>query len=110
MFYKFNKNAKTDSPKGLRAYKVYQHFSNGGKFSDLDNVDKGLFSELWHYETYCHGVIRQMGWLFDFREFFKKYLVKLKYYGWREVYAPNKTAIKYNAVVPSRILRIVEID
>lgn len=109
MFYKFSKTA-IEKPDGLSGYTVYNHFANGGKYSQLSEKEKRLFSELWHYDAYNHGIIKQMGWCFDFRSFFKKYLVKLKHYGWREQYAPNKTFIRQNAVTPSHVLRIIEID
>ena len=68
------------------------------------------FCELRHYEAYRHGIYKEMGWAFNFVPLFNKYLVKLKYEGWVEICAPNKTFIRRHAVNPSYILRIIKID
>lgn len=104
MYYKFSSTA-TENPDGLSAYGLYKRVEAGEELKG----EQPLFSELWHSEAYRNGVIKQMGWLFDFRPFFRPYLVKLKHYGWLEMYAPNKTFIRANAITPSHILKIVEI-
>lgn len=109
MIYKFNQNTIVECEK-CTAYKVYKHFENGGKFKDLSPLEKSLFNELGHGETYRLGHIRVMGWMFDFSGFFKTYLVKYKYFGWIEQKAPNKTFIRENSVNPSYIIKIMEID
>lgn len=73
------------------------------KFEDM------FFSELWHRSAYRNGIYHLMGYEFDFRPFFKKWLVKFKYDGWEEMYAPNKTFITQHAIHPSHILQIIEI-
>lgn len=67
------------------------------------------FSELGHRNAYRNGTYRLMGYEFDFRPFFKKWLVKFKYDGWDELYAPNKTFIRRHATSPSHILQIIEL-
>jgi hypothetical protein len=93
--YKF---VKWDVPaletlKDSTAYKTMEALQNGEKTS--------IYAE--------SGTVKLMGWLFDFRPYMKKYVVKIKYYGWQEMYAFNKTAIRKNYVIPSHVLQIVEI-
>ena len=53
------------------------------------------------------GYVRNMGWIYDYRSFLKLYVVKFLNAGLREVYAPNKTAIRKTSY--GRIIYIVEI-
>lgn len=52
-----------------------------------------------------HGYLKIGGWMYDFREDLKQYLVK-QYGEWREVYAPNKTAIR--KAIYGRVEKIIE--
>lgn len=108
MIYKFNQHTSVTRPEHLSAYATYKHLENGGKITELEQKQQNLFSELWHYDSYKNGIVKQMGWAFDFRQFFKLYLVKT-HEGWREQYAPNKTFIRKNAITPSHILKIIEL-
>jgi hypothetical protein len=103
MYYKFSGTA-IENPEGLSAYELYRRVEAGEELKG----EQPLFNELWHYEAYRNGIIKQMGWLFDFKEFFNRYLVNIKYYGWTEIYAPNKTFIRVNSVTPSHILEIIK--
>ena len=103
MYYRFSSTA-IENPEGLSAYELYKRIEAGEKLKG----EHPLFNELWHPEAYRNGIIKQLGWVFDFRPFFKLYLVKFKHYGWMEVYAPNKGFIRANASTPSHILKIVE--
>lgn len=119
--------------KSAPIYKVMEKLLNGGKLTegtddgwdhfthkdengehiqrpgyDKSLNDYTLFSEIGHSEAYKNGIYRIGGWIFDFRAFFKVYLVKTKYYGWQEQYAPNKTFIRKCAATPSHILKIIE--
>ena len=47
------------------------------------------------------------GWCFDMRPYLRKYWVKTKYYGIREYFAINKTAIR--SQLKSDCLKIVEV-
>jgi hypothetical protein len=104
MYYKFSSTA-IENPEGLSAYELYKRVEAGEELKG----EQPLFNELCHYEAYRNGVIKQMGWLFDFRPFFRLYLVKFKYEGWQEIYAPNKTFIRVNSSRSSYILKIIEI-
>ena len=77
---------------------------------DEQKLENTYFCELFHSEAYRHGIYKHMGWAFNFAPLFKKYLVKRKYEGWAEMYAPNKTFIRCHATHPSYILRIIDID
>lgn len=68
-----------------------------------------LFYELWNPDSYRSAIVRRAGWCYDFRPYFRRYLVNEKYSGWREVYAYNKTAVRRLNTAPSGILEIVEI-
>lgn len=93
--------------KGYTGYHALRGTIETGKLPTEYNK---LFTELHHTEAYQQGIVRQMGWMFDFRPLFKKYLVKWKYLGWKEHYAPNKTFIRRLASAPSHILKILEVD
>ena len=65
-----------------------------------------VFTELQNNIYSKHGIPRE-GWMFPFNDIINPYLVKLKYHGWQEVFAPNKTSIR--AYFHSRCLEIVTI-
>jgi hypothetical protein len=52
---------------------------------------RGCIFGLDHLQKY--GTYRYMGWMYSFKPFLKKFLVK-QYDQWQEYYAPNKTAIR----------------
>ena len=87
-----------------QAYKLMEKLNNG---IDLTRDEKtgGIFNGSFHDS----GVYKLMGYMFDFRPYMKKYLVKVKYYGWVEMYSFDRTSIRKNSVFPSRILKIVEL-
>lgn len=91
--YKFNPSASTteEQAKATREYAIMEKLERGEK---VDISELTFFSELWHPEGYQYGVVRLMGWLYDFRPYMKRYLVNDKYYGWREIRSFNKTAIR----------------
>lgn len=91
--------------------KLMKAYSEKRKLTEEEQKwENTYFNELWHPETYHNGIFKLMGWAFNFRPLFKKFLVKFKYDGWREMYAPNRTFIRRNATHSSYILRIVELD
>lgn len=47
-----------------------------------------------YYNLTRGGFIKYMGWLYDFRDELKKYIVKDGYGNLSEMYAPNKTSIR----------------
>ena len=92
--------------------KVYQ-FSNTARECPTVTLDQ-LIDQMKNGSRYTFGndnllrdgVYRLMGWAFDCREDLHKYLIK-QYGDWREVYAPNRTALR--ALVYGRIDQIVEL-
>lgn len=91
-------------------YKLLKHFNDGGTLKTADKALVGLvFNALWNAETYQYGYYKLQGYIFDFSDFLKTYLVKTKYDGWQEYKAFNKTWLRANAVTPSHIMKIVEL-
>lgn len=131
--YKFT-DTSFENPENLGPFKLIEKLVNGEKLStgkddgfdgwkhkdENDSYvrkpgynpgenDYVLFNEIFNYDAYKSGIIKRMGWVFDFRPFFKKYVVKRKYTGWDEQYAYNKTFIRKCSSNPSQILKIIEI-
>lgn len=68
------------------------------------------FSELYHHNSYVSGIVRHMGWIFDFTPYFKKYLVKdVGYTHWHEQCAPSVQFIYGLSIDPNSIERVVEL-
>lgn len=78
--------------------------------SDEQKLEDMYFSEISHYEAYHHGIIRLMGWAFNFGPLFKTFLVKHKYNGWLEIKAPGKKFVRRHAASKSHIVRIIELE
>ncbi len=95
--------------KGAPAYKLLEKLNRGEKLS-REEKSGSIFQELWHAETYYTGRYKLMGYIFDFSPFMQTFLVKLKYHGWQEVKAFDKTSIRKNATFPSEILKIININ
>lgn len=101
MIYKFNDT--NYNIENSVYYDIYQYFKDGGNYEGSkellkytctwDNGDKAHFNRM-DYELISNGYKKVMGWIIDFRYVWNKYLVNYKYYGWVELYAPNKTAIR----------------
>ena len=116
-------------------YKIMQKLNDGGKlnqgkddgFDNFSHKDENgnyctrqgydrfendyvSFSELWHPDAYKNGIYKLGGYVFDFRPHFKKFLVKWRYYGWLEHYAPNKIFIKANATCKDDILKVITLE
>lgn len=112
MYYKFNQNATTTLEEIQTApfFKVYEKLNAGVRWSQLTDNEKAFFNELFHHETYKHGIYRIAGWAFNLSDVFKTYWVKDKYYGIREIKAPCKTFIREMSACPSHILKIIEVQ
>lgn len=106
--YKFNPSsaATEEQIRTSKPYALMEKLERGEKPSV---EDMSHFSELWYPECYAYGVVRILGWLLDFRPYFRRFLVNDKHCHWHEVYAYNKTMIRKLAVTPSHILEIVEL-
>jgi hypothetical protein len=90
-----------DQLTGSRAYQLMERLNAGEKVSAKDYQFDFLTTG---------GIVKVLGWLFDFKPFLHTYLVKDRFYGWQEVYAPNKTYVREHWGTPSWIVRIEEID
>lgn len=90
------------------AYKLLEKLNRGEKLTRSEKSG-GIFYESWNWETYHTGRYKLKGYIFDFSPYMKTFLVKLKYYGWKEIKAFDRTSIRKNATFPSYILRIVDL-
>ena len=95
--------------KSAVAYKLLEKL-NQGKSLTREEKCSSIFQQLWHSETYQTGRYKLMGYIFDFSPFMQTFLVKLKYHGWQEIRAFDKTSIRKNATFPSEILKIININ
>jgi hypothetical protein len=92
------------------AYKLLKHFNEGGTIKSADKeLIRLVFNELWHPDTYRHGIYKLQGYIFDFSDYLKTFLVKDKYYGWQEYKSFNKSWVRENSTSPSHIIQIVEL-
>lgn len=107
--YKFNPESSftEEQVKATKEWSLMMKFERGEK-PTLDELER-CFGDLWHPDGYCDATVRLMGWFFNFRPYFRRYLINEKYTGWREVYAYSKTAARRLNSSPSRILEIVEV-
>ena len=90
------------------AYRLLEKLNRGEKLM-REEKHSCIFQELSHSETYRTGRYKLQGYIFDFCPFMKSFLVKLKYYGWHEVMAFDRTSIRRNAAFPSHILKIIDL-
>lgn len=115
MIYPFVENPiSREELENLKPYKAYKLLEEKGGYKNLSKEEKEFidtyFNELWHSETYRTGRYKIMGWILDFSDHLKTYLVKQRYDNkWSEIKAFNKTCIRKNATFPSRIIKIIEI-
>ena len=92
-------------------YRLMQHLNNGGSYKSADRAEiEVVFNELFHSEAYRHGYVKRAGYVFDFSEYLKTYLIKCKHFGWYEVKAFNKTLLRKLSANPSYILKIIELN
>lgn len=88
--YKF---VKWDVP-DLDFLKDSQIYHLWEKRNKLTRAEKDyLFREL-NTNSYSRTGVPMSGWMFPFTEILRRFLVKIKYYGWSEVHAPDKTSIR----------------
>lgn len=92
MIYKFTDTDfnYTNSP----VHEVYNYYKNGGEYNEVMKEKHCMGGYSPTTDQLIKGQVRLMGWLFDFTRIFNKYLVKLKYHGWTECYAPSKMFIR----------------
>lgn len=75
-------------------YEIYNYYKNGGKYNEKMKEKHCMGGYSSTTNQLIEGKVKLMGWLFNFRDIFNRYLVKLKYYGWVECYAPSKMFIR----------------
>lgn len=107
--YKFNPKSdwSEERIKATDAYALMCKLERGEKPS-INELDI-LFSEFWHPDAYRSGVVRIMGWMLDFSPYFKRYVFRCRWEGWKEVVAYNKTALRKLSSSPSLIAEIIVI-
>lgn len=71
----------------------------------LNQHEKNIVFRELHNNSYSRRGIPRSGWMFPFTDILKRFLVKVKHYGWQEMYAPNKTSIR--SYYKSGVLEIV---
>lgn len=72
---------------------------------DIENIYNSKFHTFLYYLKQ-YGYIKNMGYLYNAKDYLKKYLVK-QYGNWSEYYAPNKTLLRKSTF--GRIDKIIEI-
>lgn len=107
--YKFNPKSSCteEQAKSTKEWAFMEKLERGEK-PTLNELGR-YFRELWHPDSYQNATVKLAGWCYDFKPYFRRYLVNEKYSGWRAVWAYNKMAVRRLNTVPSRILEIVEI-
>ena len=94
MIYAFVNNPK-GNPKTGRQYNIYKYYKNGGKYTEEMKDIHGMKGYNSSTDSLINnGIVKVMGWIYDYRSFFNKYIVDHKYYGWIECYAPSKMFIR----------------
>jgi hypothetical protein len=72
----------------------------------VEAADNGALTMLKSYVS-STGFFQTGGYEFDVREYFRRYVVNFKNYGWSTYYAFNKTCIR-NVLGSHQVLEIVE--
>ena len=109
MIYAFVENPK-GNPRTGKQYEIYEYYKNGGKYTEeMKKVHcMGGCSPSTDSLIY-DGIVKVMGWIYDYRDIFNKYVVKHKVYGWMECCGPSKMFIR-DYFSNHNILKIIEID
>jgi hypothetical protein len=92
--YKFNPNSTAPCPDILQG-KTEKEFLQ----SKFDSI-------IWYQELLHCGTYKLAGWLFNFNDVLKVYVVK-QYDGWAEYRALSKTALR--KAISGTILKIIEV-
>lgn len=95
--------------KPLEAFSESSEFCIHQKFEKKENLtreEKNYVFKRLQTNSYSKQGIPLGGWMFLFHDFLKGFLVKLKFYGWQEVYAFDKTSIR--AFYGHNVLKIME--
>lgn len=105
--YKFAESASAELPQQVNAA-IYFRRLEKGELLNRDEKDQ-LFQLLCGNTGKTNYKV--LGWVFPFGQFFKKYLVKYKHDPdiWREICAPDKTAIRNCYYTNSGIVKIIDL-
>lgn len=90
---------------------VYKFTDTDSKIDNTINFEmvKQQYNGEYHFSLANlkkYGIIKLMGWAYDFRDELKHYVYK-QYGNWYECYAPNKTLLRKST--RGRINKILEI-
>ena len=109
MIYTFINNPQ-GNPQDFKQYQIYKYYKEGGRYNkEMKEVHcMGGYSPSTDSLIY-NGVVKVMGWAYDYRSFFNKYIIKLKDYGWMECYGPSKMFIR-DYFGSHNVLKIIKID
>ena len=109
MIYAFVNNPK-GKPQEYKQYQIYQYYKKGGRYNkEMKNLHcMGGYSSNTDNLIY-NGIAKVMGWAYDYRNIFNKYIVKHKDYGWIECYGPSKMFLR-DYFGNHNILKIIKID
>ena len=101
--YRFIDTASEQPPENCQEAKLMEKINGGGR---LNRAEKNYITEAVSKNGYSRHGIPLLGWMYDFSPVLKRYLLK-QYGQWYELYAVDKTALRYT--VCGRICEIVEI-
>lgn len=109
MIYPFVDNPQ-GNPQKFKHYEIYKYYKEGGRYNkEMKKVhNMGGYSSQTDSLIY-NGIVKLMGWIFDYRNIFNKYVIKHKDYGWFECYGPSKMFIR-DYFGNNNILKIIKID
>ena len=109
MIYAFVENPK-GNPRTGKQYEIYEYYKNGGKYTEEMKEKHGMGTYYSQLDSLIYdGIVKLMGWIYDYRKIFNMYLVKLKHYGWIECYGPCKMFIR-DYFGNHNVIKIVKID
>jgi len=109
IIYKFAPYASTteEQAKQTSFYALMGRMDRGEKIGTRE-LGK-TFGEIHDTDRYRKGIVKWMGWVYDFRPYLTHYAVQETDGSWHDVWGYNKTAVRKLAWRPSRIALILEI-
>lgn len=89
--------------KGSWVYEVH------ARRQELSREEKDRLVRQLQTNRYSRRGVPLRGWMFPFDDVLKTFLAKVRHYGWREVYAPDKTSVR-SFFGSHNVFHIVELD
>lgn len=88
--YKFVKHAvpALEELKSSYAHQLYE------KRHNLTREEKDSLVKKLQLNSYSKTCIPYQGWMFPFHDILKTFIAKVRYYGWQEIHAPDKTSVR----------------